>query len=106
METNPGPRGNHSQYFSFCHWNLNSLPAHNYAKVSLLQAFNAIHKFELFCLSESYLNSSITMDEKPLIIDGYELIRADHRSDTKRGGVCINHKESISVKVFKYFPII
>ena len=33
IETNPGPRGNHSQYFSFCYWNLNSLPAHNYAKV-------------------------------------------------------------------------
>ena len=25
IETNPGPRVNHSQYFSFCHWNLNSL---------------------------------------------------------------------------------
>ena len=99
IETNPGPRGNHSQYFSFCHWNLNSLPAHNYAKVPLLQAFNAIHKFDLICLSESYLNSSITMDEKSLIIDGYKLIRADHPSDTIRGGVCIYHKESISVNV-------
>ena len=99
IETNPGRRGNHSQYFSFCHWNLNSLPAHNYAKVPLLQAFNTIHKFGLICLSESYLNSSITMDEKSLIIDGYKLIRADHPSDTKRGGVCIYHKESISVKV-------
>ena len=29
IETNPGPRGKYSQYFSFCHWNLNSLPAHN-----------------------------------------------------------------------------
>ena len=106
IETNPGPRGNHSQYFSFCHWKLNSLPAHNYAKVSLLQAFNAIHKFDLICLSESYLNSSITMDEKSLIIDGYKFISADHPSDTKRGGVCIYHKGGIFCKSFKYFPII
>ena len=69
IETNPGPRGNHSQYFSFCHWNLNSLPVHNYAKVHLLQAFNAIHKLDLICLSESYLNSSITSDEKSLVIE-------------------------------------
>ena len=36
---------------------------------------------------------------RSLIIYGYKLIRADHPSDTKRGGVCIYHKESISVKV-------
>ena len=29
IETNPCPRGKYSQYFKFCHWNLNSLPAHN-----------------------------------------------------------------------------
>ena len=102
IETNPGPRTYHSQYFSFCHWNLNSLPAHNYSKVPLLQAFNALHKFDLICLSESYLNSSITMDEKSLIIDGYKLIRADHPSDTRRGGVCIYHKETMSVKVLNF----
>ena len=81
---------------------LNGLPAHNYSKVPLLQAFNALHKFDLICLSESYLNSSITMDEKSLIIDGYKLIRADHPSDTRRGGVCIYHKETMSVKVLNF----
>ena len=99
IEANPGPRGKHSQYFSFCHWNLNSLPAHNYEKVPLLEAFNTLHKFDLICLSETYLDSSISIEEKSLIIDGYKLLRADHPSDTKRGGVCIYHKESMSVKV-------
>ena len=47
IETNPGPRGKHSQYFSFCHCNLNSLPAHNYAKVFILQVFGVFHKFDL-----------------------------------------------------------
>ena len=46
IETNPGPRGEYSQYISFCHWNLlNSLPAHNYARIPLLQTFNTLHKF-------------------------------------------------------------
>ena len=100
-ETNPGPRGNCSQYFSFCHWNLNSLPAHNYVKVPLLQAFNTLHKFNLICLSETYLGSSISIEEKSLIIDDYNSLHTDHPSDTKRGGVCIYHKEAISVQVLK-----
>ena len=50
IEANPGPRGKHSQYFSFCHWNLNSLPAHDYEKFPLLEAFNTLHKFYLICL--------------------------------------------------------
>ena len=36
IETNPGTRGKYSQYFSFCHWNLNSFLAHSFEKVSLL----------------------------------------------------------------------
>ena len=101
IETNPGPRGKHSQYFSFCHWNLNSLPAHNYAKVSLLQAFNTLHNFDLICLSETFLDSSISSEEESLVIDNYELLRADHPNDTKRGGVCIYHKKSVTVDVLE-----
>ena len=59
-----------------------------------------LHKFDLICLSETYLDSSIsTGEEKPLIIDGYKLLHAGYPSDTRRGGVYIYHKESISVKV-------
>ena len=35
-------------YFSICHWNLT---AHNYFKVSQLQAFNLVHKFDILCIS-------------------------------------------------------
>ena len=41
-----GPRGKCSVYIRFWHGNLNNLPAHNYDKVHLLQAFNTLHKFE------------------------------------------------------------
>ena len=37
------------------------------------------------------------MDEKSLIIDGYKLICADHSSDTRLGGVCTYHKETVKV---------
>ena len=86
---------------SFYHWNINSFSGHNYAQVPLLQAFNTLHKFDLICLSETYLDSSISTEEKFLMIDGYKLLHADHPSYTKRDGVIIYHKESISVKVSK-----
>ena len=47
---NPGPRPNPCHSFSICHWNLNSLTAHNYLKVSLLQAYVAIKKFDVVYL--------------------------------------------------------
>ena len=72
IEISPGSRGKYSQYFSLCHWNLNSLHAHNYAKVPLLQAFNTLHKFDLICLSQTYLDSSILIAESSHIIDGYK----------------------------------
>ena len=46
IELNPGPnKTNSSCKFSVCHWNLNSLAAHNFEKVGLLEAFNTISKF-------------------------------------------------------------
>ena len=43
IESNPGPRPNSGQSFSIGHWNLNSIATHNYSKISLLRAYNAIH---------------------------------------------------------------
>ena len=34
IEMNPGPKPNPCHSFSICHWNLNSLAAHNYLKLS------------------------------------------------------------------------
>ena len=46
-------------------------------------------------LSETFLNSSIQSDDDKIKIDGYNLIRSDHPSDSKIGGVCIYYKEHI-----------
>ena len=93
IELNPGPK-----YFSICHWNLNSLTAHNYLKVSQLQAFNLVHKCDILCILETHLDSSVSKDDNALHIEGFSIIRADHPSNTKRGSVCIYYNDKISVR--------
>ena len=67
---------------------INSILAHN--KLSLLSAYNTLHKFDVICISETYLDKSA--DNDALSIDGYNIIRADHPHNQKRGGVCIYFK--------------
>ena len=99
IESNPGPRNSKNHLPSFCHWNLNSLPAHNFSKMLLLKAYNAIYKYDFICLSETFLDSSIPSDHVSLELEGYKLVRADHPNNVKRGGVCIYYKESLPVRV-------
>ena len=63
-EKNSAPKKGFSQMFSIGHWNLNinSLVAHNFTNVALLKAYLSVRKFDVFCISETYLNSSITED--------------------------------------------
>ena len=97
-EVNPGPKKNCSTNFSFYHWNLNSLSAHNYVKLSSLQAYNSVCKDDIICLSETYLDNSVLSDESDLNFLGYKLVRADYPGNVKRGGVCIYFKESLSIR--------
>ena len=99
IEMNPGPKPNPCHSFSICHWNLNSLTAHNYLKVSLLRAYVAIRKFDVICLSETYLHSSNLSDNDNFNLPGYNVVRADHPSNAKKGGVCICFKNALSLKV-------
>ena len=100
IELNRGPKPNSCKSFSICHWNLNSITSHNFIKVLLLTAYNSIHKFDIICLSETYLNSETLSNNENLNILGYNLIRADHLSNTKLGGVCIYFKESLPLRLY------
>ena len=51
VEVNPEPKLNAVQILSVCHWNLNSICEHNFAKLSLLRAYVSVHKFDTICLS-------------------------------------------------------
>ena len=100
IEFNPGPKSNSCENFSVCHWNLNSISAHNISKVSLLNAYTALHSFDMICLSETYLDSCILSHDPD---QGYDLIRADHPSNVKRVGVCIYYKNHLALKVTNKF---
>ena len=86
IETNPGKHPDYLSSSSFCHWNLNSIAAHNFIKMSLLQAYNAINRFDFICLSETYLDNSYHTDDDQLTFPGYNLIRADNPNNTKKRG--------------------
>ena len=79
---------------TICHWNLDSLTAHNSIKISSLQAYVTQHNYDIICLSETFLNS-IDSSDRRILIDGYNLTRSDHPSDSKTGRVCIYYKGHI-----------
>ena len=64
IEVYLGPKRNscRRQSFSISHWNLNSLIAQSFAKVSLLIAYLSVNKFDIVCLSETFLNCKILTD--------------------------------------------
>ena len=71
IEKNPGPK---YSSLKFCHWNLNGLTAHDSIKISLLQAYIIQNNYDIICLSETFLNSSIQTNDDRISIDGYNLI--------------------------------
>ena len=54
-------------------------------KISFLSGYVSVHK--IMCLSKTYLNFKILSDVKNLEKPGYNLVREDHPSNGKRGGV-------------------
>ena len=97
IELNPGPPKSFHLYFSCWHWNVYSFATDNYSKA--LKAYNSIYRYDFICISETFLDSSFESDDKNLTLEGYNLIRSDHPSNTKRGGVCICYKESLAVRL-------
>ena len=69
-------------------------------KASLLLVYISAHKFDIICLSETYLNSETSSDDGSLEIPSYNIIRDDHPSNAKRGGVCVYYKSNLPFKLF------
>ena len=70
-------------------------------KLSSVAAYNTIHKYDFICISETYLDSSVRTDDRDILINGYNIICADHPSNNKRGGVCIYYWESLAAQLVK-----
>ena len=56
IELNPCPN-KAKKKLSICHWNLNSITAHKYLKLSQLKVYISTYKHDFICLSETYLDS-------------------------------------------------
>ena len=95
IETNPGPVSKNLKSLTVSHWNLNSVWVDDFAKLSQISAYLSVHKFDILCLSETFLDSSILDDDPRLAIDGYNLIRCDDPSNSRKGGVCIYFKDHL-----------
>ena len=95
IEINPSPR--RFSFIKFCYWNLNGLAAYDFVKMPLLEALFMTHNFEIICLSETFLDSSIDISDARININGYSLLRTHHHSNTRRGGVCMYYKNHLPV---------
>ena len=74
VELNSGPNQNSAKEISVYHWNLNSIPAYNFAKLVLLKAYNSIHMCDIICLSKTCLDSTFLHDDSNSEIPGYNLV--------------------------------
>ena len=104
VEANPGPGPpsmNIYNKLSVCHWNAGSLPVQNFVKIDLIKAFNSVHNFDIIFITETFLNSSHLSDNSELLIENYTLIRSDHPSDVRRGGVCVYYKSCLPVRTLQ-----
>ena len=84
--------------FSIAHWNLNSIAAQNFVKLSQLEVYNPLHSYDRICLSETWLDSATSIDSKDLSLKGYNLHRVDDPDNVRKGGVCVYYKETLAVQ--------
>ena len=90
VELNPG------ETFDFCLWNCNSLPAHNFERVTLIENYISIHKVKLFALTETALHTSNSNSD--LEIQGFSILRNDLPGDHTHGGVMLYYRNDLAAK--------
>ena len=69
IELNPSTKSSFLSVLPICPWNLNCSVAHSFSKVNTIQAYNSIHSFDIICLSETFLDSTIGLDHRDLSIN-------------------------------------
>ena len=86
IHPNPGPA--HSNQFaagflSFCNWNLNTLSKNDFSRITLLEAHNTEHNYDIISLCET------SLDDKAEIptMTGYKFHSCNHPDGNRSGGV-------------------
>ena len=98
MEINPGPDASKKGNISFAVWNLDSLPARDFARIPLIETLQATYDFDIFGMCESMLTADNLNED--IFINGFspDPIRADKPLNIRNGGVCLYFKESLPIK--------
>ena len=60
------------------------------------KSYNTVQKYDKICISETFIDPSA--NENSLLIPGYHLLRADHRNNLIKGGVCLYFKENLNLR--------
>ena len=56
----------------------------NFLKFALFEAYISTHNFHIICLSETFLDSSLSDDDLRMSLKVYSLIRSDHPNNIKQ----------------------
>ena len=79
---------------------ITSLLAENQSNIPQIEAYNSLYSHDFIWISETYFDSTI-LGDKSFHLSGYNLLRADHLNNTKRGGACIYYEVSQDVHEVK-----
>lgn len=64
--------------------------------MNLLEVFSTVNKFDIICLTESFLDSSFLKGNENLKTNGYRMVRANLPNNLKKRGVYAYIRESLS----------
>ena len=98
VHPNPGPLDStNGGFLSFCNWNLNTLSKNDFYRISLLEAHNANHNYDIISLCETSLNELVQVPENAL--PGYKFHACNHPNGDRNGGVGIFYKETLPLRI-------
>ena len=101
IHPNPGPvdsNNNFSEGFlSFCNWNLNTLSKDDFYRITLMEAHNTQHNYDIISLCETSLNDTLQVPENAL--PGYKFHSCNHPDGERNGGVGIFYKETLPLRI-------
>ena len=95
VEINPGPHV--SKNLSFAIWNLDSLPARDFARIPFIESLQTTYDVDIFGVCESMLTENISNED--ILMNGFspDPFRSDKDPDTRNGGVCMYFKEYLLI---------
>ena len=71
----------------------------------MVEAYNITYKYDVVDISESYLDSTVPLDDNSLSLNGYNLACPDYSDNVKKGSVYMFYKQNVSLMIIttRYF---